>query len=211
MTLENERLNAELLRLRSDYEEACETHFELVHPVPHALTQQFNTSRACVRAPSQRYGLLRVNVLERCYNVQARIFGYWKEMADAQPPPSRWWLAGNPPGTRWLDARQENFLRAAASVYRRCYGLEARLRCPRVVGDLTLSSKGVEAACLRSPSNSGWETRCPANDVLPTPPPQQQGARADARLRPSPRRVARAQVEAFECAVDGLRQISSAP
>ena len=161
------------------------------HPVPYALARHFNESEDCLVAPKLRFGLLRVNVRESCYNVQVRILGTWKELADKQPAPSRHWHAGVGPGYQFLAKQQEQFLTVASMLYRRCFGLEARPACPRTVGDLTLASKGKEAACMRTP----WNGSCASfhTDALPT------------KTLHGIEHTTASQLQGFECVAAGLR------
>ena len=149
------------------------------HPLPHTLIRHFNASRVCVRAEEQRYGLTRVNVALGCLSIQSRVFGFWKEIGDTPPKPSRYWI-GAKPFTPWLDQKQITFLRAATGVFRRCFGLRANASCPRLVGDTTLSSKGPVAECLRAKGG------CSTLGTLPAP----SGAEA----------------AGFDCVSEGLRQ-----
>jgi len=135
----------------------------IYHPVPNTLAMHFNSTRDCLKAPSACYGLLRINVKERCYNVQARIAGYWRELADR---PLRN-LHHAKYLSSWLDATGVQRLRQTNALYSRCVGLAANESCLRVAGDLKLFSAGRhDAACLRHT----WNGSCSAlGNAVPTP------------------------------------------
>ena len=117
------------------------------HPIPHLLAERYNETRHCLPY-TQRYGLLRINVGLRCFFVQARVGSTgsklsWRELAVTM---SEMQSARE---DRWLGEDAAHFLPAVATIYRRCFGLAADNKCPRVVGDRNLFH-GVEGACLRS-------------------------------------------------------------
>jgi hypothetical protein len=186
-----------------------------LHPLPHVLHEHFDDATDCLKAYNQRHALLRVNVAERCYSVQARVFGYWRNLGEAPPLPTR---HGAGHGQWWLNKGQETFLRSIARVYHRCFGLVANASCPRVVGDLTLTLprdaegryagglKG-EAPCLRNPANGSCRF---IGNLLPTATAMVHGIGHGDPLQSrkyssgSAEAGPRSQEAGFECVLEGL-------
>ena len=152
-------------------------HTYYVQPWPHALVRLFNASCCCINYRGV-FGLLRVNPIQRCFTVQARLGRVPDKHYNALK--ARWWRAIDMKVAeqRWLNRYDLQTLRTwgapaglfagVAEVYERCLQLKSNSSCPRLVGDRLVAKVGSSFNALRNCSfhtRERWVSRTTASGV----------------------------------------------